>query len=225
MGVRCEPSTGSNVLLGCIPVRLIGPNKTIETYGFLDNGSDTTLITKTVAQQLGLHLNPCTLNVSTLSGVNTLPSSTARIRIQSLESENETIAVCSYTVDELPKLRTLNGSDIDSQRWPHLAGIKLPTIPNKDIGILIGCDVPEAHVVVQQRIGHGRQPYAVKTNLGWSIRGPWDSITTNERFINYVGAKPDSFAQTVNESQDSNRVEHILSITDQLLVIAEILDA
>ena len=218
MGVRSEPSNCSNVLLGCIPVRLIGPNKTIETYGFLDNGSDTTLITKTVARQLGLHLNPCTLNVSTLSGASTLPSNTATIGIQSLENGNETMAVCSYTVDELPKLRILNASDIDSQRWPHLAGIKLPTIPNKDVGILIGCDVPEAHVVVQQRIGHGRQPYAVKTNLGWSIRGPWDSITVKEILINYIGAKPDLFPQTIDKSQHSDQAEHVLSITDQLSV-------
>ncbi|XP_028404802.1 uncharacterized protein LOC114527367 [Dendronephthya gigantea] len=38
--------------------------------------------------------------------------------------------------------------------------------------MIIGCDVPEAHWVLDQRRGRRKEPYAVKTLLGWTLMGP-----------------------------------------------------
>ena len=59
----------------------------------------------------------------------------------------------------------------DVDRWSYLRGIKIPDI-NSDVGLLIGTNAPLAsepwEVVHSQDDG----PSAVKTLLGWAIRGP-----------------------------------------------------
>ena len=59
----------------------------------------------------------------------------------------------------------------DVDRWSYLRGIKIPDI-NIDVGLLIGTNAPLAseprEVVHSQDDGR----YAVKTLLGWAIRGP-----------------------------------------------------
>ena len=58
--------------------------------------------------------------------------------------------------------------------------------------MLIGCDVPEVHEVIEQRIGVGRQPYAVKTILGWIFRGPTGVKGVNVKQVNLIGVEEDS---------------------------------
>ncbi|CAL8081469.1 unnamed protein product [Calicophoron daubneyi] len=56
----------SNVQLGMEPVRLVGPGVSVDTYGFLDNGSDTTVVRNDLCSQLGLEAIPKALTVNTL---------------------------------------------------------------------------------------------------------------------------------------------------------------
>ena len=51
-------------------------------------------------------------------------------------------------------------------KWPHLVGINTITLRDKKVGIILGCDMPEVHEVLDQRVGVGKQPYAVKSVLG-----------------------------------------------------------
>jgi hypothetical protein len=69
----CRPSVGNGVMLGCVPVRLVGPSGSVDTYCFLDNGSDTTLVNRELAEKLGLPLNTCNLNVDTVHGKKLYP--------------------------------------------------------------------------------------------------------------------------------------------------------
>ena len=57
-------------------------------------------------------------------------------------------------------------------KWPHLSDVPLEVIDSGEVVLLIGCDVPEAHWVLDQRLGGRKNPYAVKTLLGWTVFGP-----------------------------------------------------
>ena len=50
-----------------------------------------------------------------------------------------------------------------------------------EIELIIGCDTPEAHWSLDQRVGNRHQPFAVKTVLGWVLFGPLNKsdATTN----------------------------------------------
>jgi hypothetical protein len=53
-------------------------------------------------------------------------------------------------------------------------------LKNERIGIIIGSDVPEPHWVLDQRRGGRKEPYAVKTLLGWTLLRPVGSELRRE---------------------------------------------
>jgi len=161
----------STIQLGFVPVKLHGPTGTVSTYAFLDNGSDCTIIDRTIAGQLGLELDKTSLRISTLHGVKSVPCSKSKATLTSVD---ETFA-CELdpliVVDQLPVDR-VDKSPLDPSRWPHLEGVTLHNLPSDRVGLLIGCDIPKVHSVIDQRIGTGKQPFAIKSVLGWVVRGP-----------------------------------------------------
>ncbi|XP_052268802.1 uncharacterized protein LOC127870186 [Dreissena polymorpha] len=46
-----------------------------------------------------------------------------------------------------------------------------------DVMLLIGTDAPEANIPLDVRTGEQNQPYAVRSRLGWVVRGPVQSTT------------------------------------------------
>ena len=44
-------------------------------------------------------------------------------------------------------------------------------------------------------MGVGKQPYAVKTILGWVLRGPSGMRGVGMKKVNFVGAEEDSFIE------------------------------
>ena len=63
-----------------------------------------------------------------------------------------------WTVDRLNVLSRSIPSAKDVQGWSHLSGIELPEIQNKDVRVLIGCNVPEAFWVMEERRGKRGEP-------------------------------------------------------------------
>ncbi|THD20409.1 hypothetical protein D915_008635 [Fasciola hepatica] len=57
-----------HTFMGFVPVRLLGPRGSKETYAFLDNGSDSTLLSSAAANSLGIDGLLTRLRVTTLAG-------------------------------------------------------------------------------------------------------------------------------------------------------------
>ena len=66
--------------------------------------------------------------------------------------------------------------DRDVDRWSHLQGIELPEIENKEVRVLIGCNVPEAFWVLEEKRGSKDKPVGIRSFLGWTIIGPTEKI-------------------------------------------------
>ena len=60
----------------------------------------------------------------------------------------------------------------DVKRFPYLTDIDVPSIDTNDVMFLIGTDSPDALIPLEVRSGESHQPYAIRTRLGWAIRGP-----------------------------------------------------
>ncbi|XP_048243021.1 uncharacterized protein LOC124146421 [Haliotis rufescens] len=58
-----------------------------------------------------------------------------------------------------------------SDEWEHLKDLQLPDIEPTQVNMLIGVDVPEAHLQLDMIRGLENQPVAVKTLLGWTVMG------------------------------------------------------
>ena len=60
----------------------------------------------------------------------------------------------------------------DIRDLAYLSDLEILEIDAKDVMLLIGTDSPGAHIPLQVRSGDSFQPCAVRTLLGWVVRGP-----------------------------------------------------
>jgi hypothetical protein len=121
---------------------------------------------------LGIEGTQAPLNVRTVSGDRRLESMMVSFDLQSV-CTGETITVHrAWTVNALQHLPCISVPHIRYEAWNHLKDIHLPITKSSNISILIGCDVPKAHWVLDQKTGEPDDPYAVKSPLGWILLGP-----------------------------------------------------
>ncbi|XP_070566927.1 uncharacterized protein [Ptychodera flava] len=113
-----------------------------------------------------------------------------------------------WTTDKLPISENSIPSVRDTQRWSHLKDVQLPELKNKEVTILIGNDVPEAHWILEERRGGRKQPYAVKTLLGWTLIGPMAGSKTLDANVNYI--KMDQALNCENSFQCAETISSIL---------------
>ncbi|THD20027.1 hypothetical protein D915_009346 [Fasciola hepatica] len=78
-------------------------------------------------------------------------------------------------------------SGLDS--WLHLKDVHFEEIKDRTVDLLIGNNTPEAHGVQDQRMRISRQPYAVKTVLGWVLLGPTGRSTTRRKYANCLASE------------------------------------
>ena len=163
-------STHKAVRLGVIAIGVETPRGTVRAWAFLDNGSDTTLVTDDFARRHNLDGQPASLVLSTVGGTKTTRVSKLRLNLVS-ESNGETIEVPeAYTVRDLP-MRAMDSIQAYADRFPHLAGVHFNEVDHDEVDLLLGCDVPEAHWILDQRKGGRREPYAIHTVFGWALCG------------------------------------------------------
>ncbi|VDQ07226.1 unnamed protein product [Trichobilharzia regenti] len=77
----------------------------------------------------------------------------------------------------------------------YLCDTPFPTPQDGRVKILIGCSVPEAHKVLQERFRGRDYLFATKTSLGWTVRRPIHIV-----HISSLVAKNGDKLETLNKS-------------------------
>ncbi|CAH8494788.1 unnamed protein product [Dicrocoelium dendriticum] len=215
-GSRC-------VALGVIPVTVVGPFGSIETYALLDNGSDTTLITQDLVGRLRLEPQPSSLTIKTINGDRSMDSSVVKFYLRSLNGLEEIEVERAFAVPSLPIQASCHGTQAEARKWPHLADLDFEEIRDPRISLLIGCDIPEAHWVLDQRLGGCKEPYAIKTLLGWIVLGPLGSAMRRVASVNGIWAADIPIADQIQmlynaEFSDFDALELSMSCEDSAVV-------
>ncbi|GAA52819.1 protein disulfide-isomerase, partial [Clonorchis sinensis] len=94
--------TESGTCLGVVPVRVNGPHGSVLTYALLDSGSDVTLVTKDLLDEVGLTGAPTTLNLSKVGGTATVEAGSLRIEFESLDSDETVAAEQAFSIRSPP---------------------------------------------------------------------------------------------------------------------------
>jgi hypothetical protein len=177
------------VCLRILPFKITNNDDTcqVDTYAFIDNGSDTTLCTNSLVEKLHLKHKPTEFSLTMVNAQDKKRRGLeVELKVQALKGEGKLQLDRVWSVDHLPiSERSIPEVD-DIGHWSHLNGIDFPELDDKEVSILIGSDVPEVHWTLEERLGGPKEPLAVCTILGWTLFGPIGSGTSTEGNVNFV---------------------------------------
>ncbi|VDO99076.1 unnamed protein product [Schistosoma margrebowiei] len=224
---HCNSIYSTGTYLRPVSVRLHGPTGHVNTYALFDNGSDTTLILSDVAKQVGISGTTTRLKISSVIGALSQNAELINFEIESLDKTNLIRIEGAYAIDNLPiKKAEIPPTDFQ-KRWKHLKGVRLLAITCDRVGLLLGVDVPEAHWVLDQRIGKPKQPYASLTMLGWALFGPTDQVSKTSVFTNCLEAKSsieDDILKLFEHEFSENKYSYKIAMSPCDKAIVEITD-
>jgi len=191
----CISNNAKTVSLSIVKVKVChpsNPNKCVETFALLDNGSQGTFITEKMLDKLDIVGTKTTIEIQTVTG--SFQEKTSFINHLQVSPVDKSIG----SKVDLPKCYTrltlpADGSEIATpeniEQWSYLSRIKrhLPEVSNQSvIGLLIGTNCPKALEPVEVIQSEGTGPYAYKTRLGWCVSGPIGNSNSNSFSCNRI---------------------------------------
>ncbi|XP_062713931.1 uncharacterized protein LOC134290753 [Aedes albopictus] len=181
---RAEASTQSSsvisvhqqqhtVLFRIIPVILYANGRSVSTFAFLDGGSDSTLVERSLAEALGVEGPISPLCMQWTNGVKRVEDESQQIQlnISGQSADKQFTLRRVQTVDglELPR-QSVNFAEMRS-KFPYMRGLPVQSYNDAVPGILIGLDNTRLKTTLKLREGREDEPVVAKTRLGWVIYG------------------------------------------------------
>lgn len=153
----------------------------ILTYAILDSQSDSTFIAESLATRISNKLTPVRLSVRTITSPHSTPQPSKLVNdvfIRGMKSEKGITIRKAYTQDFIPAERSQIPTRQQAENWPHLQGIasEISELQDCEIGLLVGTNCPAAGIPREVIVHHDNEPYAVRTDLGWSIVSGSESL-------------------------------------------------
>lgn len=160
-------------------------SRTVDTYVLLDSGSDISLCDKNLAVELGVHGTQKTFYLTTQEREDS-PKVGLEISltVEPLDGADKVDVKRLWTVDRLNASSHSIPSEHDARQWPHLRDIKLPSISEKEVRLIIGTNAPDAFWVLEERRGNRGEPCAIRTPLGWTLMGPMEKSDSQDCHLN-----------------------------------------
>ncbi|XP_062703041.1 uncharacterized protein LOC134285727 [Aedes albopictus] len=173
-GLNAHHATKKATLFRILPVTLTWKDKSVETFAFLDDGSDMTLVEQSIADRLGIDDGePLPLCLTWTSNVTRQEPKSQRVHLKiSGKGKYEQFTLKdARTVSSLnlPK-QTLKYGEL-ARHYTHLRGLPVTSYEGATPGILIGSNNASLTATLSLREGQLGDPLASKTRLGWSIYG------------------------------------------------------
>ncbi|XP_058816404.1 uncharacterized protein LOC131679685 [Topomyia yanbarensis] len=177
----------NDILFRIVPVTLHGPNTEVQTYAFLDDGSELTLIEEGLACQLQLKGQIKPLCLKWTGGTRRVEEKSQMVDLSISATNNHHKYQLSgvRTVEEL-KLphQTLIMKELE-QKYAHLKGLPIDTYYHAIPRIIIGLDNTTLGHTLKGREGGANEPVAIKTRLGWTVYGSCNPNYSTSQFINH----------------------------------------
>lgn len=151
------------------------PDQEVLVYTLLDTQSDTTFILDEVAQELDTNKENVSLQLSTMSARSTvIPcQKLTNLQVRRYNSEKKIALPVVFTREFFPVIRLHIPTSETAHKWSHLEQLvdKIPPPLDCKVGLLIGYNCQQALLPKGILAGEENQPYAQRTDLGWSIVG------------------------------------------------------
>ena len=182
---RNTSALGRKVRLRIVPVKVQGrqPGQVVEAYALLVNGSDVSLCEEKLIDELGISGVQRYFSLTTKEKKDSPRSGyEVKLIINSIDDESSLEVPNVWTVERLNISELSIPREQDVHRWSHLKGIELPEIDIEEVRVLIGCNVPEAFWVLEEKRGSKGKPVGIPSPLGWMVIGLTEKIGQEDSF-------------------------------------------
>jgi hypothetical protein len=159
---------------------------TVWANAFIDEGSDSTLMRQGFASANKIFGVSQILTVEGAGGV-VMKYRSQRVNFKINTDAGETLSVCGSTLPSTVASTTpVTDWGVLKKRWSHLSDLPVGKTGGR-VDILIGQDLNHLTVSLESRVGNDYEPTAIRSRLGWLIRGVIaDSITVSAVRIHHV---------------------------------------
>ncbi len=179
---RSEQSVSTSMIVPVWLSTTTNPFKEKLVYALLDTQSDTVFIDQDVTHELQADVCPVKLKLTTMMGRNAVVCSgkVSDLLVRGYNSATVIKLPTAYTKDYIPANREHIPTCETAKQWSHLLPIvdEVPPLLSCEVSLLIGYTCPRALAPKQVILGKENEPYAIHTDLGWSIVG--NSTPCNE---------------------------------------------
>ena len=162
-------------------------------YALLDTQSDSTFVDDRVCEELSVPTEPVKLKLTTMLGkdVNIACKRVKGLRVRGYTSAQYIDLPPTYTQESIPLDREHISTCETAREWSHLAAIapEMPLLMDCEVGLLIGYNCSTALAPRQVITGDIGQPYAIRTDLGWSVVGAPDDRLDVTGFCHRVSVR------------------------------------
>lgn len=172
---RSEQSVSTSMIVPVWLSTTTNPLKEKLVYALLDTQSDTVFINQDVTHELQADVCPVKLKLTTMMGKNAVVSSgnVSDLLVRGYNSATVIKVPTTYTKDYIPANREHIPTCETAKQWSHLLPIvdEIPPLLSCEVSLLIGYTCSRALAPKQVILGKENEPYAIHTDLGWSIIG------------------------------------------------------
>ena len=146
-----------------------------------DSGSTVSYVDQTVLDDLKLRvMRDITRNVAGILGQNDLRSQQAWLHVQPRNGQAKPSKIIAFTDPSLNiGSGVLHFIELKNQ-FPHLSKLPNDVLSLQDVKMVIGQDVYHLIRPLEYRSGHVNEPWAVRTELGWTVSGPLPKSSRKE---------------------------------------------
>ncbi len=185
------------------------PEHEILLYALLDSQSDTTFILQEKADALVTDKRHVQLKLSTLSTRDTLiPSERlSGLQVRGFYSSKRIPLPVTYTREFIPANLNHISTPKTARSWPHLEHLAEEIAPliECDVGLLIGYNCSQALLPREVVSGKDNEPFAQRTDLGWTIVGSADPCVD---YGDAMGSSHRIIVKEVTHSQSSDQLSN-----------------
>jgi len=144
-------------------------------YALLDTQSDTTFVLQQTAELLETHREPVQLRLTTMTSKDGVVQCCRfkNLVVRGFKSDIRIKLPVTYSREYIPADESHIPTPETARKWPHLSEVAhyLQPLLNCEVGLLIGYNCAQALAPRRCITGEGNQPFAVETDLGWSVVG------------------------------------------------------
>lgn len=191
---RVQKSADSTSMIVPVVVSVAESESETLTYAIIDTQSDASFISESLADTLGGKMTPVQLSIKTMTSPNssTKPARLLRnLTVHGMGLDKRITIDRVYTSQHIPAERSQIPTKQTAEAWPHLQHLatSLQGLQDFDVDLLIGTNCPPAGIPREVVVHNDHVPYAVRTDLGWSIISGSGATLLCNKVCNKVSTK------------------------------------